>query len=82
MMNLLSRMSIEAYLRAKGFAAGLKNDERGISGIVVAVILVLVAVVLGVAFQKQLTEFVTDLWNRIFNAGDELSTNTSFGSGS
>ena len=44
MWSKLNHLSIAVYTRAASFVQDLKNDERGLSGVVVAVLLILVAV--------------------------------------
>ena len=44
MMKAINRWLTGLYLGVTGFAQDLKNDERGLSGVVVAVLLILVAV--------------------------------------
>ena len=50
MMSKLNQMVIATYLSVTGFAKGLaedlRDDERGLSGVVVAVLLILVVVLL------------------------------------
>ena len=44
MLNKLNQLSVAAYVKTSAFFRGLKSDERGLSGVVVAVLLILVAV--------------------------------------
>ena len=43
MLNKLNQLSVAAYVKTSAFFRGLKSDERGLSGVVVAVLLILVA---------------------------------------
>ena len=65
MFKKVNEVSVAAYMMLAGFANDLKNDERGLSGVVVAVLLILIAV-LAVAFiWGGLDKYLTDTWNRI-----------------
>ena len=44
MLNKINELSVAAYVKTSAFFRGLKSDERGLSGVVVAVLLILVAV--------------------------------------
>lgn len=72
MLKKLSQLSTAAYVRASLFVQELKNDERGLSGVVVAVLLILVAVLAVVMLWDNLSQWITDLWNRIIDAGSDL----------
>ena len=65
MMNKLNAMCVKAYLSMTGFAQDLKKDERGLSGVVVAVLLILVAVLAVVMLWGLLEEWLIELWNKI-----------------
>lgn len=54
-----------AYLSIIGFASGLKNDERGLSGVVVAILLILVAVLAIVLIWGFISGWLAELWERI-----------------
>lgn len=66
MLSKLNQMVIAAYLSVTGYAKGvaedLRNDERGLSGVVVAVLLILVAVLAVVLLWGFLKGWLTDLW--------------------
>jgi len=65
MMKKANEMSVAAYMMLTNFVNDLKNDERGLSGVVVAVLLILIAV-LAVAFiWGGLGTYLRDTWNRI-----------------
>ena len=44
MLEKISQLPMLAYFAVTGFIRDLKKDERGLSGVVVAVLLILVAV--------------------------------------
>lgn len=79
MFNEINDLSIRAYFGARNSMNNAKcamkdlfNDEDGISGIVVAVILVLVAVVLLAVFQTELTTLVGNMWRDINKSADGM----------
>jgi len=72
MFNKLNKLSIDAYMAVTGFFKGLKNDERGLSGVVVAVLLILVAVLAVVAIWGFLNGWLTELWGKIIGKGSEI----------
>lgn len=50
-----------------------KSDEKGVSGIVATIILVLIAVVIALIFWKNIKEFVqTTLWGKVKSAANGL----------
>lgn len=65
MMKKLNEMSIAAYVKTMSFFNELKNDERGLSGVVVAVLLILVAVLAVVALWGSLSKFLEGMWSDI-----------------
>jgi len=72
MLNKLNKLSIDAYMSVTGFFKGLKNDERGLSGVVVAVLLILVAVLAVVAIWGFLSGWLGELWDKITGADDAI----------
>ena len=64
-MNIFDR----GFIRAKIWASNLKNDfkkdERGVSGVVAAVLLVLLAVFLAAIFCDKLKIFFNSLWGQV-----------------
>ena len=70
MFNKLNKLSVDAYMAGTGFFKGLKNDERGLSGVVVAVLLILVAVLAVVAIWGFLNGWLGELWGKITGADD------------
>lgn len=76
MTRRINQMSIAAYTAAISFFTcmknDIKNDERGLSGVVVAVLLILVAVLAIVMLWGSLSGWLGDLWTRITGAGDGI----------
>jgi len=62
MWGKITQLPLMAYFAVTGFFSDLKNDERGLSGLVVTVILILIAVVIAFALRGQ----IMDLIDRIF----------------
>ena len=60
-------VSCKAF-QAKQSLAELKNDERGISGVVVAILLILVAVLAVSAIWTFLGDYIEDVWDRVTQA--------------
>ena len=62
------RMSEIPYKTSRaiiGFTGTLKNDERGLSGVVVAILLILVAVLAIVLIWGFLSGWLQELWDQI-----------------
>jgi len=58
------------WSKVTSFFQGLKKDERGLSGVVVAILLILVAVLAIVIIWVFLSDWLADLWEQITgNAG-------------
>jgi len=74
MWQKISMLPLRAYLAAAGLAQELKSDERGLSGVVVAVLLILVAVLAVTAIWGVLDDWLADLWERI--TGTEIKSST------
>ena len=76
MMSKLNQMVIATYLSVTGFAKGLaedlRDDERGLSGVVVAVLLLLVAVLAVVMLWGFLSGWLGEIWERITGAADGI----------
>lgn len=66
MLDKISKLPAAIKFAFIGFFLGLKNDERGLSGVVVAVLLILIAVLAVVLIWGFLSGWLTELWNRIF----------------
>jgi len=65
MWQKISILPIMTYLAVTGFFHDLKDDERGLSGVVVAVLLILVAVLAIVLIWGLLSGWLDDLWSQI-----------------
>ena len=76
MLSKGSEMGIAADRRvggdAKGLAEDLKNDERGLSGVVVAVLLILVAVLAVVMLWGFLSGWLSEIWETITGKAAEI----------
>ena len=64
MRTSIDRLCIGAQLRVRRFIQEMK-EESGVSGIVAAVILVLLAVLLASVFWDNLGELFTKLWRNV-----------------
>lgn len=64
MRTSIDRLCIGAQLRVRRFIQEMK-EESGVSGIVAAVILVLLAVLLASMFWESLQQFVQGLWTSV-----------------
>ena len=73
MLNKLNQLSVAAYVKTSAFFRGLKSDERGLSGVVVAVLLILVAVLAVVMLWGLLKGYITDLWGIITGKSSGLN---------
>ena len=85
MMKGLNDAGIFLYFTCVNFIGTCKSkvkdffeDEHGLSGVVVAVMLVLVAVLLIVAFWEVLSEWLGNMWKTISGEGSKVSP-TSWG---
>ena len=56
---------LKVYLAVTGFFRGLGRDERGLSGIVVAILLILVAVLAVILIWGFLGDWLKETWDRI-----------------
>ena len=65
MWHRISKFPRMAYNAAIGLVRTLKNDERGLSGVVVAILLILVAVLAIVLIWGFLSGWLQDLWEQI-----------------
>ena len=72
MWQKISMLPIMAYFAFTGFIRDFKKDERGLDGVVVAVLLILVAVLIIVIIWGLLSGWLQDLWARITGAADTI----------
>ncbi|MBQ5320067.1 MAG: hypothetical protein J6K17_13330 [Oscillospiraceae bacterium] len=84
MFNKLNDLSVKAYVKATNAVTNAKTkiknevksfteDERGVDGIIIAVLLLLVAVVLVAVFWEYISEWFGNLWDSIFNSAPDVS---------
>ena len=73
MKDKISRLPLAVKCAIIGFFLKLKGDERGLSGVVVAVLLILIAVLAVVLIWGFLSGWLADLWNRIFGEAAGIS---------
>ena len=73
MVERISAFPLMAYVAITGFFRSFKDDERGLSGVVVAVLLILIAVLAVVLIWTSLNEWIRDLWTRITGEGAKLT---------
>ncbi|MCL2099460.1 MAG: hypothetical protein FWH24_03360 [Oscillospiraceae bacterium] len=64
-MTKLSQAAFSAYIAVKTFILNLKNDERGLSGVVVAILLILVAVLAVALLWALLGQTILDWWEQL-----------------
>ena len=76
MLSRLSNLTIAMYLSVTGFVRDLgedlKNDERGLSGVVVAVLLILVAVLAVTMIWGLMSGWLKTLWDNITKQADGI----------
>ena len=70
MLTKLSSVPLNVCIALKNLAYDLKNDTRGISGVVVAILLILVAVLAIVLIWGFLSGWLQELWTRIVGDAD------------
>lgn len=73
MLKKLNDLSIAAYVRGTIFLQNLKKDERGLSGVVVAVLLILVAVLAIVLLWNNLKQWLEITWGSITRKANEIT---------
>lgn len=73
MWQKFCNLPMKAYCAATNFVRELKEDERGLSGIVVTVLLILVAVLAVVMVWGFLSGWLGDLWEKITKASGEIA---------
>ena len=77
MRRKISALSLAVYLSLTGFFKGLKKDERGLSGVVVAILLILIAVLAIVLIWGFLGGWLKDLWAQIVGESDKIQSNAT-----
>ena len=78
MIRKISAFPAVAYLAVTGFFRGLRKDDRGLSGVVVAVMLILIAVLLIVMLWGSLSGWLGELWTRITQGESGIDGGSSF----
>lgn len=73
MLKKINDIALAAYLGVTGFVSDLKKDERGLSGVVVAVLLILVAVLAIVFLWDSLSDWLDELWTKITEGGNSIA---------
>lgn len=63
----------------KNAVSDFKNDERGVEGFVVALILIGIAAVLAIIFREQIAKFIQDVLNKIRGTLDNPSESPTYG---
>ena len=71
MLQKISALPLFAFLAITGFAKGFKKDERGLSGVVVTVLLILVAVLAVVLIWGFVSGWLVELWEQITGAASD-----------
>lgn len=69
-MSILDKGLISLKNRAYKFKEAFKSDERGVSGIVATIILVLIAVVVAMIFWDNIKELIDSLWGKVTSADE------------
>jgi len=72
MLQKISNLPITAYIAATTTIRTLKSDERGLSGVVVAILLILVAVLAIVMIWGFLSGWLQELWDSITGQADRI----------
>jgi len=73
MWNKISEFPRKVYHAITELAITLKNDERGLSGVVVAILLILVAVLAIVLIWGFLSGWLQELWDEITGRAGGIS---------
>jgi len=72
MWNKIRNLPITVLNSVKNFVVTLKNDERGLSGVVVAILLILVAVLAIVLIWTFLGDWLRELWEDITGQAGQI----------
>lgn len=73
MLKAMNRWLTKAYLEVTGTVRDLKEDQRGLSGVVVAVLLILVAVLAIAMLWGLMKGQITTWWDNIVNKSDGIN---------
>lgn len=74
MLEKIRDLQIKAYIAMTCFVQDLKSDERGMSGVVEAVLLILIAVLAVVFLWGKLGPWISGMWKKIQGSGDTINT--------
>ena len=74
MLQNISDFPLAMYLAFTGFVRDFKKDQRGLSGVVVAVLLILVAVLAIVIIWVFLRGWLQELWTKITGEAGNISS--------
>ena len=72
MRQKISMLPLMAYIAFSGFVQNFKKDERGLSGVVVAVLLILIAVLAVAIIWGFLSGWIQDMWDQITGAASGI----------
>jgi len=73
MVQTISAFPLMIYLAFTGLVRNMKEDERGLSGVVVAILLILIAVLAIVLIWGFMSGWLNDLWTRITGQASGIS---------
>jgi len=73
MWQKISNVPLTVFLAITGFVKDFKKDERGLSGVVVTILLILVAVLAIVMIWGFLSGWLAELWDNITSTADGIS---------
>ena len=73
MIQSISLLPVAIYLKITGFISELKKDERGLSGVVVAILLILIAVLAIVLIWGFLSGWLKELWDNITGQAESIA---------
>lgn len=72
MLNMLGKGYIKASVWLKCQLEAIKENEYGVSGIIAAVVLVLIAILLAGIFWEKIKAFLDELWAKLTPAADKI----------
>lgn len=72
MIRKIAELPLAAYIALSGFFRDFKRDERGLSGVVVAILLILIAVLAVALIWGFLSGWLQELWERITGAAEAI----------
>jgi Flp pilus assembly pilin Flp len=73
MPKKITSLPLVLYVTFTEFVRKFKKDERGLSGVVVAILLILVAVLAILLIWGFLGDWLEELWNNITNQGNRIT---------